>query len=147
MHKKTLQMRNCSWTSWFSTKTTTDSWVSSVWKIRSSTVIHISHFTYSWHHFPARYLTRPGRLSVIEWRTRKLLSTVRIETTCLVYHLYLHILKVHIGYESITFIQFIHIHNLHHLHPISVVCEVVHILRLKIQHCKTETEIVCLIKY
>ena len=116
-------------------------------KIRSNIVIHILHFTYSWHHFPARYLTRPGRLSVIEWRTRKLLSTVRIETTCLVYHLYLHILKVHIGYESITFIQFIHIHNLHHLHPISVVYEVVHILRLKIQHCKTETEIVCLIKY
>ena len=116
-------------------------------KIRSNIVIHILHFTYSWHHFPARYLTRPGRLSVIEWRTRKLLSTVRIETTCLVYHFYLNILKVHIGYESITFIQFIHIHNLHHLHPISVVCEVVHILRLKIQHCKTETEIVCLIRY
>ena len=29
--------------------------------------------------------------------------------------------SVHIGYDSITFIQVIHIHNLYHLHPICVV--------------------------
>ena len=62
----------------------------------------ILHFTYSWHHFPARYLTRPGRLSVNEWRTRKLLSTVRNKAICLVYHLYFNILKIKISSNNWT---------------------------------------------